>query len=219
MTTLEQAQSLVDASRARANAHPFFAKFKERKDPEQLRRFAPQWHIAATNHKIAFPYLIATTRDDQTRQELIEVLRDEYGNGNPDKIHAKLLHRFLDELGASSNVPILPEVKQFSDTTLALWTGSDPAIAFGYHYALEYIAMDVHRAFATGLEGYGLSPEALEYFRYHSAAEEEHEQVARAGFLRYAEDPTAQPRLLEGVRLGVQVLEQMWDGFNRHVFD
>ncbi len=220
MNTLEQAQTLINASRARATAHPFFPKFRERKDPGQIRRFAPQWHKAATNHKLAFPSLVFITRNDDTRQGLIQVLYDEYGNGDPTKIHAKLLGRFLAELGTSPDTDlILPEVKQFGDTTLALWKGNDPVLAFGYHYALEYIAMDVHRAFAAGLEGYGFSPEALEYFRYHSTAEEEHEQEACTGFLRYAEDPAARPRLLEGVKIGIQALEQMWDGFDRHVFN
>ena len=223
MSVLSQAQSMVDGSRATATVHPFFTRFSGQKETEQIKRFAIEWYLAATGHKRAFPFLVAITENDKTRQELIEILRDEYGNGDPEKIHAKLLRRFVDQLGITDQMlafekPI-SEVKSFGETTLAMWRDGDPVTAFGYHYALELIAMGIHRAFASGLEGYGFSPESLEYFRYHSTAEEEHAKIAESAFTRYATDEASRSKLFAGVKAGVQALEQMWDGFDRHVFN
>lgn len=223
MTVLRQVQAMVDGSRATATVHPFFNRFAQQKEVDQIKRFAIEWYLAATGHKMAFPYLVAITRDDKTRQELIEILRDEYGNGDPEKIHAKLLRRFVDKLGITDKTLLaerpIPEVDNFGKVTLAMWRDGDPIIAFGYHYALELIAMDIHRTFAAGLEGYGFSPEVLEYFRYHSTAEEEHAKMAESGLTRYATDEENREKLFTGVKAGVQALEQMWDGFNRHVFN
>ena len=220
--SLQQLERELDTSPAMASCHPFFSRFSGEKTPEQVGRFATQWYAAARNHKKAFPFLVAITQDDETRRELIEILRDEYGNGESDRIHAKLLGRFMTEgVGVSTDqidsLEIIPEVAEFGDTTLRIWRDGDPVVAYGYHYALERIAASIHPVFFEGLMNCGFPPDSLEYFRYHSRAEEEHVHAAEAGFLRYdAEGDGA--KLRQGAELGVAALTKMWDGFNRHVF-
>ncbi|MCI0597494.1 iron-containing redox enzyme family protein, partial [Candidatus Parcubacteria bacterium] len=87
----EKVHSMLEASQANAKRHPFFSRFTKKKTREEIEEFARQWYLAAYNHKRAFPFLPAITADDETRRELIEVLRDEYGNGDTNKVHAKLL--------------------------------------------------------------------------------------------------------------------------------
>ncbi len=188
---LEKTRALIQQSGATAANHPFFRRFGEEKSLEQIKSFAVQWYFAARGHKEAFPYLVATTKNDETRQELTKVLYDEFGNGDPEKIHSRLLGRFLTqglflEQADVEQVPILPEIADFGETTLALWSTGDFVEAFGHHYALEEIAKDIHPVFAAGLTSYGFPPDVLEYFTYHALAEEEHTRIAETGFRRYA---------------------------------
>lgn len=221
--SLQQLERELDASSAMASHHPFFSSFSGEKTPEQVERFAAQWYAAARNHKKAFPFLIAITQNDETRRELIMILWDEYGNGEPDKVHAKLLGKFMIEgIGISANqidsLEMIPEVAEFGETTLRVWRDGDPVVAYGYHYALERIAASIHPAFFDGLKDCGFSPDSLEYFRYHSRAEEEHVHAAEAGFLRYDAEGYGD-KLRQGAELGVVALTKMWDGFERHVFN
>lgn len=220
--SLQQLERELDTSRANASCHPFFSSFSGQKTPEQILHFATQWYAAARNHKKAFPFLIAITQDDETRRELIEILRDEYGNGEPDRIHAKLLGKFMVEgVGIAADqidsLEMISEVVEFGETTLKLWRDGDPVVAYGYHYALERIAASIHPAFFEGLQGYGFPPDSLEYFRYHSRAEEEHVHAAEAGFLRYDAQGDSD-KLRQGAELGIAACANMWDGFDRHVF-
>ncbi|MBV9159534.1 MAG: iron-containing redox enzyme family protein [Candidatus Kaiserbacteria bacterium] len=218
---LRRVNDSLDRSRANAAHHPFFAHFLQKKTPEQVRRFAQQWYLAAKNHKVAFPHLVAITQDDETRRELIEILRDEYGNGDPDEVHARLLQKFLEEgigMPLPSSGDAVPEIAAFGDKTLTMWRDADPVTAFGYHYALERIAQDIHKVFLHGLENGGFPLEVLKYFVYHSTAEEEHVRITKKGFDRYAADPSNREALLNGVTAGEQALAGMWDGFERHIF-
>lgn len=221
--SLQQLERELDASPAMASHHPFFSRFSGEKTPEQVARFAAQWYLAARNHKRAFPFLVAITEDDETKRELIEILRDEYGNGDPDKVHARLLGNFMVEgLGFPADqidlLEMIPEVAEFGETTMKIWRYGDPVVAYGYHYALERIAATIHPAFFEGLKGLGLPPASPEYFRYHSRAEEEHVHAAEAGFLRYDAEGDGD-KLRQGAELDVAKLTKMWDGFNRHVFN
>jgi pyrroloquinoline-quinone synthase len=208
---------------ATASNHLFFESLASQPiTGEQVNRFAEQWYIAAYNHKRAFPFLVAVTDDDQTRRELIEILRDEYGNGDPTAVHALLLKGFLTQtLGLSDNhiqiTQPLPEVAEFGDVTMKVWSGNNPALAFGYHYALEHIAATAHEAFYAFLKRYGYSDEELIYFKYHAAAEPEHAKMAESGYARYQESGQ-QAALDLGAQMGIESLTHMWDGFNSHLF-
>jgi pyrroloquinoline quinone (PQQ) biosynthesis protein C len=222
MELLKQVDSSLDTGPAGATSHPFFARFAGPKTREQIVRFAQQWYRAAYNHKVAFPYLVAITSDDHTRQELTVILFDEYGNGNPDEVHAFLLQRFLTK-GIGIEVPARnieePEIAAFGQTTLQVWSNKEAqAFAFGYHYALERIAQHIHKAFLKGLQDGNYPQGTLRYFEYHSVAEEEHVRITRAGFERYASDPGNHEALLAGVQDGEAALKHMWDGFERVVF-
>lgn len=222
MELIEKVKTLLEESPANAKRHPFFERFAKGKSREEIERFAKQWYLAAYNHKRAFPFLPAITENDETRRELIEVLRDEYGNGDTKKVHAKLLQNFLNDalkIETPTQDDIAPEVGEFGKTTLEMWRDTDPVTAFGYHYALEHIAQDIHKAFYAGLKDYGFPEETLEYFKYHSTAEEEHAAIADSGFNRYASDERNHQSLLAGAEIGMRSLAHMWDGFDRRVFN
>src|SRR5437773_644497 len=82
--------------------HRFLTEFERQElGRDELKKFAIQWYKTARAHKQAFPTLIYNTRDDEIRFDLIDILNEEYGDGNRELIHARLLMRFLNALGLS----------------------------------------------------------------------------------------------------------------------
>jgi pyrroloquinoline quinone (PQQ) biosynthesis protein C len=205
--------------------HTFLTTFeKQSLSREQLKRFAIQWYKAAKAHKEAFPALIYNVRDDDVRFELIDILNEEYGNGNREKIHARLLFNFLKALGISeqevATAATLPAVSRFADEVLQIWRDGSPAsYAFGLHFALEYLAAALHTHFANGLERYKfLTENDIEYFTYHRIAEQRHADYSEIGFTRYAEDINSRPYLQAGIEKGIDLLQEFWDDFYFHIF-
>lgn len=87
-------KAIEQMSSSRAYRHPFLNELRSKAmDLEGAKRFAAQWYKAATAHKKAFPGLIYNTPDDRVRLQLIEILREEYGFGAEDRVHARILER------------------------------------------------------------------------------------------------------------------------------
>src|SRR5580700_2745575 len=99
---LRQARDILDIERV--CQHRFLRNMSSRSlSDDQVRRFGIQWYKAAAAHKKAFPGLIYNTANDVVRFDLIHILRDEYGNGDVNSIHAFMLLRFLKSLGYSQS--------------------------------------------------------------------------------------------------------------------
>jgi len=220
--SLASIKSSMDPSRAKQ--HLFLLRFETgRLERDQLIRFALAWYHTARRHKEAFPVVVWNTLDDDVRFDLIEILREEYGNGNRENIHARMLLRFLRALGIGDsdirNAVLPAEIERFGREVLRIWKDSPPARAFGLHFALEYLAAALHKHFAVGLEKYEFLKTAdREYFDYHRVAEEQHADHSEAGYLYYAADPQQRDLLDSGVRDGMSLLESLWDAFNVYVF-
>jgi pyrroloquinoline quinone (PQQ) biosynthesis protein C len=190
---------------------------------EQLIRFAIQWYKTARAHKEAFPVLIYNTPDDEVRFDLIEILNEEYGGGDREKIHAKLLRRFLTALSISEkNVEdskTLGSVRNFGEEVLKIWKEGNPVYAFGLHFALEFLASSLHAHFADGLKKYDfLTDYDKAYFNYHKTAEPQHADFSENGMVLYATNQENQALLYEGVEKGIELLMQLWDEFYSFVF-
>lgn len=216
------AKRLMD--RSTAMHHRFLARFRdEALSRDQLRTFAILWYKTAREHKRAFPALIWNLPDDDVRFDLIDILREEYGNGDRQMIHARLLLRFLAALEISEQdvdaIATPPEVSQFGSTVLTIWRDGAPAYAFGLHFALEYLASALHVYFADGLLKYDfLTRKDREYFEYHRVAEERHADHSETGFRFYATTEEERALLVRGVHEGLASLDELWASFERLVF-
>src|SRR5579885_73805 len=184
--------------------HEFLQRFEsEYLTKAQLRKFAAQWYKTARGHKEAFPAIIYNIRNDDIRFDLIEILNEEYGNGDREQIHSRLLKRFLTALEISDEEvereETLPAVKNFGDEVLRIWRDGDPVYAFGLHFALEFLASALHVHFAGGLQKYPFLTEYdKQYFNYHKVAEQQHADFSENGMLIYASDVESQSLLAEG---------------------
>jgi len=196
--------------------HPFLDQFEKGKFTDDgLRRFAIQWYKTARAHKESFPYLIGTVSDDHVRMDLIRILDEEYGNGDPNRIHARLLFNFLQALGVTEeeveHTPTDPLVQRFGEEVVRVWKNGPEALAFGLHYALEVMAAALHTALANGLESKDhFSPADIEYFLYHREAEQRHADVSRRGLEVYLH----QPETSRGMQMGEQLLHSLYEAFH-----
>jgi pyrroloquinoline quinone (PQQ) biosynthesis protein C len=204
--------------------HPFLTLFESEYLSEvQLRRFAVQWYKTARKHKEAFPALVYNVKDDDVRFDLIEILNEEYGSGDRERIHARLLQRFLRALALSEadvlGTPSLPAVDSFGEEVLRIWRDGDHIYAFGLHFSLEYLASSLHSHFAEGLTKYAtLTEYDKEYFNFHKVAEKHHSDFSERGMLFYATTDGNRLLLQSGVDKGVELLGRLWGEFHNHVF-
>jgi pyrroloquinoline quinone (PQQ) biosynthesis protein C len=219
---IQQAQQILDTTSV--CQHEFLRNMRSRTLSDgQVRRFGIQWYKAAAAHKKAFPGLIYNTPNDIVRFDLIHILRDEYGNGELNSVHAFMLLRFLKSLGYSesdiSKYPMISEIQEFSRLVEDIWLHGNPVQAFGVHYALEVLAAEMHLAFGRGLRTAEQSSTFdMEYFDYHGIAEVEHADISDRGLQVYGEQPGNDSLLREGLVQGKELICLLWDGLDRHVF-
>lgn len=215
LAILTEAENTIATSRA--YAHPFLAELRSvTADREAARRFAVQWYKAATAHKKSFPGLVYNVQNDEIRLSLIDILNEEYGFGELDQVHARVLWRFLEALGISLEDVEAEAAEEgvayFSRHVDEAWLNSDPDFAYGVHYALEFLAANMHKAFYANVARLGLPEEAIAYFRIHSVAEVEHAEKARRGLSLLGTDGETQERVAAGMALGTELVEKLLDG-------
>lgn len=199
--------------------HTFLNKFASHgMSKGHLKRFAIQWYKVITAHKRAFGGLIYNTPNELLRADLITILHDEYGLGNPKNMHTLLFLRVPLELGLTKkeidNSQEIEEVKNFREQVDKIWVKGSPAEAYGIVYLFEKIGAEFHRKFLQGLQKSGLSEYALQYSKLHLIAEEEHAKIVVNGLGLY-EDQIED--LERGVRVAGEIMLKLWNGFEKYV--
>ncbi len=160
------------------------------------------------------------TPNEQLKGDLITILSEEYGSGNPRIMHALLFLKTIKSIGITKEevdtTPKIPEVQSFEDTIEQVWSNKEqPARAYGIAYLFETIGANIHRAIHSGLLKSQVPKESLEYSQLHCIAEEHHAKRVTNGLGVYESE---QSELLEGVEQGALALEKLWTGLQKHVF-
>ncbi len=203
---MENIENLIKKHIEELKQHPLFA-LKDLSS-EDLRWTFGQWRYAAKKHKEIFAYLIAITKKDRVRYELIQILYDEYGKGNPLFIHGDLLIQTLKYLEVIEN-EIVPTEKnlRFVETVDKLWKDeSHPAVAYGCHLIFEEFGMLIHPKLYALLND--VPAEYKLYSAYHNFAEIEHAEHAFKGMSDYSEEAS---QLENGIRQGFSALLDLLD--------
>ena len=202
-------------------SHRFLDRFAENgMTRDQLRYFCPQWYKTIRAHKHAFPGLVYTTPDELLRGDLLTILFDENGNGDPDKMHTRLFLKVPEAIGMTreeiEGTPVIDPVSNFGEFVRSTWLDEKrPEKSYGVVYVFENIGADFHGMFLEGLRKSKLPKDALEYSELHAVAEKEHAERVVNGLRFYEGDV---PGLVEGVKEGSLALSKLWDGFESHVF-
>jgi len=206
-----------------AAAGPSLSRHLERAgDLEQFREFVA--HRSAYQLKEADPHSWALPRlTGGPKAALVEIQADEYGGGDPRRIHAALFADAMDALGLDSRygayVDRIPAVTLATVNLMSLF-GLHRRLrgAIVGHLALFEMTSSVpNRRYATGLRRLGFGPAATGFFDEHVVADAVHESVAAvdlAGGLARQE-----PALAADILWGAAALNELERRFARHLLD
>jgi hypothetical protein len=186
---------------------------------EQFREFA--MHRSAYQLKEADPHSWALPRLwGRPKAAMVEVQADEYGGGDPRRIHAQLFADALDALGLDSTygayLDALPGVTLATVNLMSLFGLHRRHLGriVGHLALFEMTSSIPNRRYATGLRRLGIDhARATEFFDEHVTADAVHENIAAidlAGGL-VAQEPAMAAEILYGARALVEV-EARWAG-------
>jgi hypothetical protein len=203
-----------------ADDAPSLSKHLERHGTlEQFREFAV--HRSAYQLKEADPHSWALPRlSGGPKAALVEIQADEYGGGDPRRIHAQLFADAMDALGLDSRygayVDHIPAVTLATVNLMSMF-GLHRRLrgAIVGHLALFEMTSSIpNRRYAAGLRRLGV-PEATGFFDEHVVADAVHENVAAvdlAGGLAKQD-----PRLVPDILWGAAALIELDGRFARHL--
>jgi hypothetical protein len=178
-------------------------------------------HRSAYQLKEADPHSWALPRlSGGPKAALVEIQADEYGGGDPRRIHAQLFADAMDALGLDSRygayVDHIPAVTLATVNLMSMFGLHRRMLgAIVGHLALFEMTSSVpNRRYAGGLRRLGV-PEATAFFDEHVVADAVHENIAAvdlAGGLA-KQDPRREPDIL----WGAAALVELDGGFGRHL--
>src|SRR5215207_7701234 len=168
-----------------ADDGPQLSGFMERRaDLDQFREF--MIHRSAYQLKEADPHSWAIPRlDGPAKAALVEVQADEYGGGDPARVHARLFADTLEAVGLDPTygayVDVLPGITLATVnlmSMLGLHRRTRGAIV-GHLALFEMTSSIPNRRYATALRRLGLHDEqATAFFDEHVTADAVHENIA-----------------------------------------
>jgi hypothetical protein len=206
-----------------ADDGPSLSRHLEREGTlDQLLEFVV--HRSAYQLKEADPHSWAIPRlSGPPKAALVEVQTDEYGGGRPDRVHAELFAKAMDDLGLDRSygayLDHLPGVTLATVNVMSLlglhrrWRG---AIA-GHLAAFEMTSSIPNRRYGNALRRLGFGERATDFFDEHVEADAVHENVAAvdlAGGLARQE-----PALAGDVLWGARALVDLEARWARHLLD
>jgi len=182
-------------------------------------------HRSAYQLKEADPHSWAIPRlDGPPKAALVEIQADEYGGGDPTRIHARLFAETMDALGLDSTygayIAVLPGVTLATVNLMSLFGlhRRRRGALVGHLALFEMTSSIPNRRYATGLRRLGInSPRGTEFFDEHVTADAVHENVAAvdlAGGLVLQE-----PALVTDVLIGARALVEMERRWAAHLLD
>jgi Iron-containing redox enzyme len=210
-------RAIMDADDA-----PSLSKHLERRATlEQFLEFVI--HRSAYQLKEADPHSWALPRlTGRPKAAMVEIQADEYGGGDPRRIHAQLFADAMDALGLDSRygayVDHIPGVTLATVNLMSMFGLHRRLLgAIVGHLALFEMTSSVpNRRYANGLRRLGV-PEATGFFDEHVVADAVHENVAAvdlAGGLA-REEPALEPDIL----WGAAALIELEGRFARHLLE
>jgi heme oxygenase-like protein len=190
---------------------------------EEFREFA--MHRSAYQLKEADPHSWAIPRlDGPPKAALVEIQADEYGGGDPDRMHARLFGRAMDALGLDATygayLDALPGVTLATVNLMSLFGlhRRHRGAIVGHLAVFEMTSSVPNRRYATGLRRLGFDdPQATAFFDEHVTADAVHENVAAVdmagGLVRL------EPALLADILFGGRCLIELEGRWAAHVLD
>jgi hypothetical protein len=191
-------------------------------DIDQFREFVI--HRSAYQLKEADPHSFAIARiEPPAKAAMIEIQADEYGGGDPQRMHSVLFANTMAAIGLSNacgkylgRLPASTLATVNLITLFAMrrrWRGA----LVGHLAGFEITSPQPNRRYGNGLRRLGFSGNATEFYDEHVEADSVHENIAAydlAGGLARQE-----PELAGDIIFGVQALLLTERRFAGHILD
>jgi hypothetical protein len=219
-TTMDLAlRAILDADES-----PSLARYLETQGTiDQFREFLI--HRSAYQLKEADPHSWAIARlSGPPKAALVEVQADEYGGGDPQRVHAQLFADALQALGLDATygayVDGLPGITLATVNLMSLFGlhRRRRGAIVGHLAAFEMTSSIPNRRYATGLRRLGIDdPRAVAFFDEHVTADAVHENIAAvdlAGGLARME-----PHLTRDILFGARALVELEARWATHLLD
>jgi hypothetical protein len=181
-------------------------------------------HRSAYQLKEADPHSWALPRlSGRPKAAMVEIQADEYGGGDPERIHAALFARAMDALGLDSRygayVDHLPAVTLATVNLMSLFGlhRRHRGAIVGHLALFEMTSSVPNRRYAEGLRRLGFGADATAFFDEHVVADAVHESVAAvdlAGGLAEME-----PGLSADILWGATALRELEGRFATHLLE
>jgi len=172
-------------------------------------------HRSAYQLKEADPHSWAIARlSGPPKAALVEIQADEYGGGDPDRVHAHLFARTMRAVGLDDTygayLDLLPGVTLATVNLMSLFGlhRRNRGKVVGHLALFEMTSSIPNRRYATGLRRVGLDGvDVTAFFDEHVTADAVHENIAAVdlagGLVRL------EPRLVDDVLFGAQALVEL----------
>lgn len=190
-----------------------------RRDGElwQLREYIA--HRSIYHLKEADPQAWAIPRlDGAAKAGLVTVEHDEYGAGDPDRMHARLFASMMVELGLSDqygayvdSVPA-PTLAEVNFMSLCGLHRSLRGSLIGQFAVVELTSSPASDRLVRAMRRLGCGPAALEFYSEHVEADAVHEQIIRHGVLDTL--LAAEPELAADIVFGIRASMLLADRFS-----
>lgn len=167
----------------------FLNTLKKQKDKRlALQEFCRQYHYFSVNQILAFSKMSLrySQLDLISICEISKTVYEEYGSGNPARIHSVLFEKMAYACGVKKgelpqpSQKILPAIKKYIQNLDDAFSTGTLAQALSAYVFLETTAVKMYPKFLTALESMGFNEDELDFFSEHANLEPKHLATAIA---------------------------------------
>lgn len=207
--------------RHNATNNSFIDRFAEGNiTDDEFRRFSIEFYHFTREWPSILSTLLVNTPDENDAASLTTILVSELGDDDPGKRHELLYRKYLRSLGMDPREMVknhqLGSTKAWLDGMRDYFSG-DHFEALGAEFGLENMAIPMWDKILAGFEKWkethpDYSGMDIEYFTFHRALEEKHEEAMEDVLGTHKDDPVAQEKFLIGAKGILDLEEKFWLG-------
>lgn len=198
-------------------------RFKEGHLTEkEFHRFAVEFFHFSREWPMILATLLVNTTDEAEAAEITKILVSELGDMNPNDRHELLFRRFLRSIGIDPVEAMkrskLSTTRNFLEGLQKLFSDPDHFRALGAEFGLENMAIPMWDQLIPGLKAQkekSFHQMDLTYFTFHRQLEETHEDAMENALGIHESNPSIRESFRQGVREGLNLLEEFWLGLQR----
>jgi pyrroloquinoline-quinone synthase len=192
-------------------------------DREALRIFSVHYYHHVLRTRLYDAAALAACPDERIQAALASILWDEYGCGDPRRMHPEQFRRVLRAQGidvaAADRAPRLPELEEYSRIHFGMcrpatfWEAMG-AVGFAMEWPIPYLYEPVVRGYRRIA---GLTECDLEFFLEHIPTDESHGSLMVECLSSHLGDETVQEALVEGAMRSMDARERLVEAIWREM--